>query len=200
MNITTLQLGPFETNCYFFLYRGQGFLVDPGDAGIDPSGFERVDWILLTHGHVDHVLGLQKVKERFPAARLALCEADRNWYEKTALQASMFGLRHHPVPPPDAWLSPPCETAGIQVIPTPGHTPGSVCYFIPEENVLFSGDTLFAGGVGRTDFPGGSWSQLVQSIHWLYQNIPPAVRVYPGHGPATTIDEEMRSNPFISAK
>jgi len=159
-----------------------------------------VDFILLTHGHVDHVLGIGAVRRLHPQARIALAEADRTWYEKTDLQAAMFGLQRQPVPPPDLWLSPPCEIEGIRVIATPGHTPGSVCFFLPEEGVLFSGDTLFAGGVGRTDFPGGSWSQLETSIRNLYRDLPAGTRVFPGHGPATTLSEEMRSNPFVSAK
>ncbi len=200
MKITCWPLGPFETNGYFFMHRGMGFLVDPGDPEIADflDEMERVDWILLTHGHVDHVLGIDAVKRRFPQARLALSGQDRTWYEKTDFQAAMFGLQRQPVPEPDLWLSPPCAIEGIQVIATPGHTPGSVCFHLPEEGELFSGDTLFAGGVGRTDFPGGSWSRLEESIRGLYRDLPPGTRVHPGHGPATTIGEERRSNPFVS--
>ena len=203
MNVQSWPLGPFETNCYFFEYRNHGFLVDPGDPEIADflAGFAgRIDFILLTHGHVDHVLGIDTVRKAHPQVRIALPENDRNWYEKTDLQASMFGLRRQPVPPPDIWLSPPCELEGIRVISTPGHTPGSVCFYLPEENILFSGDTLFAGSVGRTDFPGGSWSQLVDSIQRLYSDLPSNTRVFPGHGPSTTLGEEKRSNPFVSGK
>lgn len=203
MNVHSRSLGPFETNCYFFEYHNHGFLVDPGD--VEVTDFlthlaKRVDFILLTHGHVDHVLGIDAVRKLYPQVQIALAEGDRHWFEKVDLQASMFGLRRQFVPTPDIWLVPPCEIENIKVIATPGHTPGSVCYFIPDENIVFSGDTLFAGGVGRTDFPGGSWNQLVHSIQHLYRNLPPETQVYPGHGPPTTLQEEKRSNPFVPEK
>ena len=202
MQILQAALGDFETNCYWFEHAGKGWLVDPGDDSVRAFLPElgRVDVVLLTHGHVDHVLGLAAVRARHPDARILLPKADLAWYRKADLQASMFGLRYVQVPEPDDLLEPPCELDGIAVLPTPGHTPGGVCYHLSEAGVCFSGDTLFAQGVGRTDFPGGSWAELSRSIRDQLFTLPPSTVVYPGHGPETTIAEERRSNPFISGK
>jgi len=202
MQVFQTQLGAFETNCFYFEHAGKGYLIDPGDVSVGAFLAEvgNVDVVLLTHGHVDHVLGVAVVKERFPAARVVLAKADRGWYDKAELQASMFGLKYSPVPVPDDLIDPPCELDGIRVLATPGHTPGGVSYYLADEGVCFSGDTLFCQGVGRTDFPGGSWTQLSTSIREQLFTLPPSTVVYPGHGPETTISDERRSNPFISGK
>ncbi len=202
MQIFQAALGAFETNCFWFEHAGRGWLVDPGDDEVRAFLPELgpVDVVLLTHGHVDHVLGLAAVRARHPGARIVLPKADLVWFRKADLQASMFGLRYVQVPEPDDLLEPPCELDGIRVLPTPGHTPGSVSYYLPEAGVCFSGDTLFAQGVGRTDFPGGSWTELSRSIREQLFTLPDSTVVYPGHGPETTIADERRSNPFVSGK
>ena len=90
-----------------------------------------------------------------------------------------------------------CAGFRIQVMHTPGHTVGGCCYYLPEEKILFSGDTLFCGSVGRTDFPGGSMSQIITSLHRLIDNLPEETEVYPGHNSSTTIGDEKRDNPFV---
>jgi len=202
MQVFQTQLGAFETNCFYFEHAGKGYLVDPGDVAVRAFLPElgAVDVVLLTHGHVDHVLGIAAVKERYPGCRVVLAKADLGWYDKAQLQAKMFGLKFIPQPAPDDLIDPPCELDGIRVLATPGHTPGGVSFFLPDEGVCFSGDTLFAQGVGRTDFPGGSWNQLSASIRDQLYTLPPSTVVYPGHGPETTIADERRGNPFVSGK
>ena len=202
MQVHHAALGSFEANCFYFQLGGHGYLVDPGDISVK-NYFDKwgaVDFVLLTHGHVDHVLGVAEVKKRFPSCRVVLPRPDLAWYEKSELQASMFGLRYVPVPAPDVLLDAPCVFEGVEVLATPGHTPGGVCYHLQEAGVLFSGDTLFAGGVGRTDFPGGSWTQLENSIRDTIYKLAPSTIVYAGHGPDTTVLEEIRHNPFVPGR
>jgi hydroxyacylglutathione hydrolase len=185
----------------------KGVLIDPGgdeDRLLTLCHNEEVEleYIIGTHGHPDHVCGNAKVKEA-TGARIVLHEADVEFFGRpeVAQYFSMLGLP--PSPPADMTV-----THGdrlqvgnliIEVIHTPGHSPGGMCLYTPPH--LFSGDTLFVGGVGRTDFPGGDHDQLLDSISNRLFALPPETVVWPGHGyggSRSTIAEEKRSNPFLA--
>ncbi|MDR1681276.1 MAG: MBL fold metallo-hydrolase [Prevotellaceae bacterium] len=153
-----------------------------------------------THGHFDHVLGNLFVTRTY-AIPSAIHAADGPLLTKTAQQAALFGFQAEQ--PPEATIlltedRPVCfGHAQLQALHTPGHTPGGICLYAPEAGFVLSGDTLFAGSIGRTDLPGGDYDALLDSIHTKLMTLPDGVAVYPGHGPETTIGEERRNNPFI---
>jgi len=161
----------------------------------------RMSHVLCTHGHFDHCFGNDTLYEAFglgPEVHLA----DEFLISDIAAELQeLIGMSYdHLTPPVSRWLSDgdviSCGTMTFEVIHTPGHTPGSVCFYSPESAVLFSGDTLFQMSIGRTDFAGSSSSAMMSSLHRLAQ-LPPTTVVYPGHGPSTTIDRELRLNPYL---
>ena len=192
MSITTLPLGMLQTNCYILAQEERCLVIDPGDeaekvlAFLEQNGLT-LEAILLTHGHFDHV-GAVKELAADTDCRVFLCEAD------LALPGAMTaGPLYHT----DFYSDGDSLTlAGMafEVLHTPGHTPGSVCLRFGEH--LFSGDTLFAGSCGRTDFPGSSSSDMYHSLKRLSQ-LEDNLKVYPGHGETTTIGEEKRYNPYL---
>ena len=194
LQITTLPLGAYQTNCYILWDENSPhcLVIDPG---YEPETVLRqcerleksIAAILLTHGHFDHVGGVRTLAEKTGCA-VYLCP------EELSMPAEITaGPLYYTHPCRDGDLLQLC-TKTIRVLHTPGHTPGSVCFAV--ENALFTGDTLFQGSCGRTDLPGGSWPSIAQSLRRLKAlNSPYAV--YPGHGPATTLDEEKRSNPYM---
>lgn len=148
---------------------------------------------LLTHAHLDHVFGARFIYERYGVLPI-LSELDDRLFMRLDAQAAAFDL---PLTEEPLTQYLPCsELKDITVIPTPGHTPGSVCYYLPDEKLLFSGDTLFQGGIGRTDLPGGNYADLIHSLQKLI-TLPPETTVYPGHGYPTTIREEQNTNPYL---
>lgn len=198
-------VGPFGNNIYL--------VTDPAtqetaviDVGFEPDRvIERVRrdglnvrWLLATHAHYDHVAAMLPVQQAV-GGRFALHPADRPLLEAVAFQGSMFGLPAVPVPEIEHELadgmSVPLGDQALEVLWTPGHAPGHVTFRHGE--TLWSGDVLFAGSVGRTDLPGASWPVLEKSIRERLFPLGDQVRVLPGHGPATTIGEERRSNPFV---
>jgi len=207
LQIDTLVLGPFQTNCYVLRYDGVCWVVDAGmwpksligfltDATLSP------ETILLTHGHGDHIAGAAKLIQQFSSAKL-LCPANdaEMLSDPQANLSKMFGLSVS-APPPDALVE-PGQTLSLgrlewQVLDTSGHTPGGVSYYCYDEQVVFTGDALFAGSIGRTDIPGASTEQLLRNIHQNLLTLPETTRVLPGHGPASTIGQERRGNPFLS--
>ena len=192
MTITTLPLGMLQTNCYILAQEERCLVIDPGDeaekvlAFLEQNGLT-LEAVLLTHGHFDHV-GAVKNLAAETDCRVFLCEAD------LALPGAMTaGPLYHT----DFYSDGDSLTlAGMtfEVLHTPGHTPGSVCLRFGEH--LFSGDTLFAGSCGRTDFPGSSPSDMYHSLKRLSQ-LEDNLKVYPGHGETTTIGEEKRYNPYL---
>lgn len=209
MNKLDLQkcvLGMVYTNCYFLKNKetGELLLVDPADAPdrivakIEEMMAKPVG-ILLTHGHYDHILAVDEIKERY-GIKIYACSQEQEMLREPSMNMSGFG-GHSCSIKPDVLLNDleVFTAAGfsIQMLHTPGHTPGSCCYYIEEEGVLFSGDTLFYGSVGRTDFPGGSTAQIIRSLHKLVDNLPEETEVYPGHDASTTIGYEKRYNPFV---
>jgi hydroxyacylglutathione hydrolase len=156
--------------------------------------------ILVTHAHIDHIASAIELK-RITGAPILYSQADLPLVAMMDQQAAMFGLPVPTVLPPDH--SPAdgevVEVGGIQanVLYTPGHSEGSLCLYVPNEHLLLAGDTLFAGGVGRTDFPGGNTGKLLASIHDRLLTLPNDTVVIPGHGPMTTIGTERETNPFL---
>lgn len=184
-------------------------LIDPGDevdALLDAVRAHRlaVEAILLTHAHVDHVSGVARAKRAHPVP-VWLHRDDLFLYERAAAQGAAFGLPVEPPPPVDRFYDPPGPIAfgdyDVVVHHTPGHCPGGVCLQVGRRGEagcdLFVGDTLFAGSIGRTDLPGGDYATLMRSITEVLFRLGDEARVYPGHGPATTIGEERRTNPFV---
>lgn len=187
----------------------EGVVIDPGDEVedlIDAARQHRltIKYILLTHAHLDHVTGVARAKEAF-GAPVGLHQADNFLYEAIVQQGMMFGLRVTPQPKVDFFYQPPGPlhfgTYEVSVHNTPGHCPGGVCLAVgkegEQERTLFVGDTLFAGSIGRTDLPGGDYETLIASIRQVLFSFPDDTVVHSGHGPATTIGQEKRTNPFL---
>jgi glyoxylase-like metal-dependent hydrolase (beta-lactamase superfamily II) len=200
-------VGPLGVNCIILgcSETKQGIVVDPGDevdrvlAQVVKHGLKLVA-IINTHGHFDHVGGNQQLVQASKAP-LYIHQADAPMLGRVAQVAAIYGLPGENSPEPDHFLEDGMVIEygrhRFQVIHTPGHTPGGCCLYLESENRLIAGDTLFADGVGRTDLPGGSHAQLVQSIKTRLFTLPDQVQVYPGHGPATTIGHEKLHNPYL---
>jgi glyoxylase-like metal-dependent hydrolase (beta-lactamase superfamily II) len=203
MIIKTVPVGPLEANCYIVADEdtGKALIIDPGDEPdriLEAAGDFEVHYIVLTHAHFDHVGAVKEVKEA-TGAEIALHEDDLAVYRTVAEQGAIWGFELEDLPPPDMLLKGGDEILfgglGLAVIHTPGHSPGSISLY--REGVLITGDTLFAGSVGRTDFPGGSMGLLRESFRRL-MSLPDETSVLSGHGPATTIGREKRENMFSS--
>ena len=206
MILETLAVGPLEVNAYVLAEArgGRGLVVDPGgDADAILACLARLDltlaYIVNTHGHFDHVGANRDLKEA-TGAEILIHEADAGLLLRAADQAGMFGLEAEASPPADRLLRHgdriSLDGLVLEVVSTPGHTPGGICLVLPGR--IFTGDTLFAGSVGRTDLPGGSFRELMVSIQ---REILPRARgrtILPGHGPATTLAREIRTNPFLA--
>jgi glyoxylase-like metal-dependent hydrolase (beta-lactamase superfamily II) len=202
--IVTLANGAFAENCYLVAdaTTGDAAIVDPGEeADRFLARLGREGWTLraiwLTHAHVDHVAGVAAVRAA-TGAPIWLHPADRRLYDRAADQARAFGLSFDAPPAPDhAFAAGEAVAVGglrFDVLHTPGHSPGGVC--LAGHGVVFVGDLLFAGSVGRTDLPGGDADTLLASIRNTLYALPDETVVYAGHGPATTLGAEKRSNPF----
>jgi hydroxyacylglutathione hydrolase len=189
----------------------EGVVVDPGDeVGLLLSAVEQhglsIQYILLTHAHLDHVTGVRRAKQALNVP-VVLHKADNFLYENIVQQGMMFGLRVEPQPPIDAFYDGegPWRFGryGAWVHHTPGHCPGGVCLAVGRdgqaERTLFVGDTLFAGSIGRTDLPGGDLETLLNSIRSVLFRFPDDTIVWPGHGESTTVGVERRTNPFLQS-
>lgn len=206
IKIGRITLGMCQTNTYF-VYRDdtkEAIVFDPADRGdylfdkLNDNGI-KVGAIVLTHGHFDHIWGVEKLVE-LSGAKIYASEDEAKLLSSASMNCSKGCGR-------------PCEIKAdvlfkdneeislcgidIKTIKTPGHTEGGMCYYIEEAGFLISGDTLFSGSVGRTDLPTGSMSTLVRSIKDKLMNLPDDTKVYPGHGDSTTIFGERNYNPFI---
>lgn len=206
LKIGRIMLGVCQTNCYFVYEEGghEVILFDPADKGaylyekLKEKGFQ-VAAILLTHGHFDHIWGVEELKER-SGAKVYACEEEREVCENADINVSGSTGRPCTVNA-DVYVKDGDEitAAGMscKVIATPGHTKGSCCYYFEDDKILLSGDTLFQESVGRTDLPTGSMSALVRSVKEKLLPLPEDVKVYPGHGEATSIGYEKKYNPFL---
>jgi glyoxylase-like metal-dependent hydrolase (beta-lactamase superfamily II) len=201
-----LHVGPLQTNCYIVGCEEtkEGAIIDPGGdakrilAEVERLGL-KIKYVINTHGHFDHTLANKEVVKA-TGAPLAIHSADASMLTQGG-GARFFGIIGKASPPADVILDEgQVLTLGqieLQVLHTPGHSPGSICLYSEDEGVLFDGDVLFNMGMGRYDLPGGSYSVLMESIQRLLA-LPDETTVYPGHGPATTIGRERRGNPFLS--
>ncbi len=209
MKIDHLILGAYETNCYVLRSShasGDCLVIDPGlDAEpliefLEEQHLNPVA-VVLTHGHIDHIAGVAAIRKQFPGVKIFIHELDAEMLTKPLTNLSaMTGVAFR-TDPQDAALQDGdvIEQAGVKllVFHTPGHTPGGICLYSQDDGVAFVGDTLFADSVGRTDFPGGSMSQLLSSVKEKLFTLPDETEIYPGHGPATTIAQEKNHNPFF---
>ena len=199
-------LGPIGTNCYLAINQEtrEALIVDPADqASVVEDQLRRYQAkpaaILLTHGHFDHIMAVPELKAKYQIPVYASEEEEEALKEPEINMTVQFGRRVSIQPDRllkdlDVFTEAGME---IQMLLTPGHTKGSCCYYLKDEGVLFSGDTLFNGSVGRTDFPGGSTAEIVKSLHRLIDSLPEETEVYPGHDSETTIGFEKRYNPFV---
>lgn len=205
MRIWGRGLGPLETNCYIVACpeTGASAVIDPGAPdpwirqtaathGLKPSR------IILTHAHLDHIGGVAWVKG-WTGAPVWIHPADEAMLQSPRLNGSASFGSPISAPAPDRLLQDgeiiALGNLSLQVLHTPGHTPGGICLYTPGH--LIAGDTLFAGSIGRADLPGGSFEALIQSIRTKLLPLPPETVVYPGHGPTTTIGDEKEYNPFL---
>jgi glyoxylase-like metal-dependent hydrolase (beta-lactamase superfamily II) len=200
-----LVVGPIETNCYF-LYDEETkdcLIFDPGYEaeriiGIVQKKEFNVKAILLTHGHFDHIMAAERVRKEIGAEIYAAKEEEALLLDPSKNVSGMAGVSASLKA--DEWFydGQELEMLGqtMRCILTPGHTKGGMCYYFPKAGMLFSGDTLFQESVGRTDFPTGSSRELIHSVREKLFVLPDAVRVYPGHGLMTTIQNERMFNPY----
>ncbi len=203
MILKKLVVGPFASNCYIVGSESdnEGMIIDPGAStkqilsDIKELGLS-IRLIVMTHGHMDHIGALKGVKEA-TGAEVAIHADDARFLRRLSL-STVYSLSF---PPPPERLLGDGDSIDIgdlhfTVLHTPGHSPGGICLL--GHGVLFSGDTLFNYGIGRTDFPGASHNQLMNSIYTKLMTLPDDTVVYPGHGSDTTIGTERRTNPFLS--
>lgn len=202
MKITSFACSPYQTNSYLVVDEetNKGFIVDPG--GYVPQMTETIkgegttiDYIIITHGHSDHVAGLDDYKKDFPEAKVVV------YVDEAPMVTGRTEFGNTVATVPDTLVNDEDQMAfagmTLQFKHTPGHTPGGMCVFIPEAHVLFSGDTLFRQSIGRTDFPGGSYREIDKSIKTKLYTLPEDTQVFPGHMGPTTIGFEKENNPFV---
>lgn len=205
MIIETLVVGPIQANCFILGHEEtrEAAVIDPGDeaqrilAALGKHNLT-LKTIINTHGHFDHVGGNKALKAA-TGAPILIHGGDAPMLAHLADSAAVWGMRVEDSPAPDRILEDGDEigfgAVTLKVIHTPGHSPGGISLFTPGH--LFVGDTLFAGSIGRTDFPGGDYGLLIDSVRSRLFMLGDDVRVYPGHGPATTLGRERQFNPFF---
>jgi glyoxylase-like metal-dependent hydrolase (beta-lactamase superfamily II) len=209
VNIVVIPVTPFAQNCSLIWdpMSQEGAFVDPG-GDIDKliaaaiTHNVNISKVLLTHGHLDHVGAAEAVAKHFNVDILGPHQDDAFWLEALVQQSQMFGFPTTPGFLPDQWLAEGDTVnlgkVSLTVLHCPGHTPGHIAFVDDSRQKVIVGDILFAGSIGRTDFPKGDQSQLVNSIRTKLFTLPDTTQVYPGHGPTTTIGEERQHNPFVA--
>lgn len=199
-------VGPLQCNCTVLGDRdsGVGYVFDPGGdparimAAVGEMGLKIIG-LVHTHAHLDHILASGEIHKQ-TGAPIWLHRSDKFLWDSLEQQCSMWGFPYSPVPDPQHWIEDEedLECGGL-CIHTPGHTPGSASFYFDGATLLIAGDTLFLGSVGRTDFPGGDSNALRKSIKERIYTLDEAAVVVPGHGPETSIGQEMRFNAFVRA-
>ena len=201
-----LIVGPFSVNCYLLgCSKSQKMaVIDPGgETGMIWQKIQKIgysfEYIINTHGHPDHTAGNRALKEKSQVKILAHPDDVAMMTTKENLFSSLFEFE--PSPPPDQLITEghviTLGDISLKVLHTPGHTPGGICLLC--EDIIFTGDTLFADGIGRTDFPGGNYTQLLSSIKNKLYSLNDQLRILPGHGEESTLGKEKRNNPFVRA-
>jgi len=205
MFIKRLVVGPLQVNCFVIADEktGESMVIDPGDEpdrimDIVKENNLKVKYIVCTHAHFDHVGAITDIKKE-TGAKIVVHKDEREIYEGARDQAAFWGYELEPLPEPDVFVA-EGDKLGIgdlkfEIIHTPGHSPGGICLYCENEKVVFTGDTLFAGSVGRTDFHGGDMNKLKKSFVRLMA-LPEDAKVYPGHGPLSLIGHEKKNNFF----
>ena len=208
MLIETIVVGPLGVNCFILgdKQSNEGVVVDPGADGemilaaVARFGL-KVKYVLNTHGHFDHIGCNRQLKEQ-TGAELLIHEKDLWLLNEAARSARQYGFQVEDSPLPSRYLTDGLRLdfgrRSIEVLHTPGHTPGGCSLLLAEEKLVITGDTLFADSVGRTDLPGGSHEQLIASIKTKLMPLADDTVVWPGHGPSSTIGRERRSNPYLN--
>jgi hydroxyacylglutathione hydrolase len=209
MKWSQIPLGVLQTNCYIVENdEGLCLIIDPGSDGkkvikwLNKRSLKPVA-ILLTHAHFDHIGAVDEVREQYQIP-VYLHEEEELWLGDPKLNGSQFFMKQNPIKvnPADYMLkkeeAKKLDIFEFFIFETPGHSPGSVSYYFEKDGFVISGDALFKSSIGRTDLPGGNQSQLLKSIHEKLLFLPEETVVLPGHGPETTIGEEMDSNPYLN--
>lgn len=204
-----LSVGPVQANCYLLWNtKKEGLIIDPGSEGdriiaeVEALGVKPIA-ILLTHAHFDHIGALDEVKDKWNLP-VYLHNKEADWLGNPELNGSSFFPMVKPVSVGKAdHALKPGEDLKIgsftcKILHTPGHSPGSVSFYFEDSEIVVSGDALFMGSIGRTDLPGGNHEQLLESIHEQLLTLDEETLVLSGHGPSTTIGEEMNTNPFLN--
>ena len=208
IQVRTFTLGPYETNCYLVWPKGgTGCWII--DASFDPEPIIDAvreqgltpELLILTHAHVDHIAGIAEIRRAFPKLPIVIHEGEAAWLGDAELNLSAYTPTPVTAPGPDRTLK-EGDTLELgptswHVLHTPGHSPGSLSLHCAAAGIVFCGDALFAGSIGRTDFPGCSFEQLEKSIKAKLYTLPDNTAAFAGHGPATTIGREKKSNPFV---
>lgn len=208
LEIVSLELGPLANNTYLLAdsASGEAAVIDPamGSQSVLGAATKRgwkLRFIWLTHAHFDHIAGVQRVAcAQVPALPVGLHPLDLPLYRNLG-DAAKFGMRIEAGPEPtirfEHGQALALGASRLEVRFTPGHTPGHVVFYAPDEGVVFCGDLIFQGSIGRTDLPGGDYDQLIASIQTQILTLPPQTRLLSGHGPESSVAEEIRNNPFL---
>lgn len=208
MKIIVIPVTPYEQNCSLIICEKTKLaaIVDPGGdhqkiLDIVKQQGVKVDKIILTHGHLDHVGGTQAVVAELDIPIIGPHQEDAFWLDQLEAQSQRFGFPNTPSFNPDQWLQENDIVAvgdvKLKVLHIPGHTPGHIALLDEQSQQIIVGDILFNGGIGRFDFPRGNQIQLITGIKQKLLTLPAETLVYPGHGPTTTIGKEKLSNPFL---
>lgn len=209
LEIIAFELGPLSNNTYLVAdpESHAAIVIDPafGSSTVVKICLEKqftVEGIWITHAHFDHIGGVETIRKQFPRAQIALHPLDQIlWQEGGGSQ--LFGFHMKPLPNPEIMLTHKqillLGNTSFEVLHTPGHSQGHVCFVLHSQKVAFTGDLIFYRGVGRTDLPGGDPKQLYQSIREHIYSLPADYRLLSGHGPSTTVGEEQIENPYVSA-
>lgn len=208
MNVRNMPSGMLMVNTYLVIDENtkKGFIVDPGGfdkklcSVVEQSGIS-LEYIILTHGHVDHIGGVEDYRKKFPQIKVIAAKAELEMLKNPDFNMSnMMGMSPVSLVPDITVVEGDCISVGdidMRFVMTPGHSPGGMCIIIDKEKVVFSGDTLFAQSIGRTDFPGCSFEKLINSIKEKLFILDDDTVVYPGHMNSTSIGFEKRHNPFV---
>lgn len=210
MEIHTFELGSFGVSAYVVVAGREALVIDAPEGAEAMVGFCEAQnltprLLVNTHGHADHIHANALLRKRWPDMLIAVGAADGPMLQSPMKNLSAILLSWVKSPKADRLLADGDEVevgpARLKVLATPGHTPGGISLYCPQgpdgRGVVFTGDALFAGGIGRTDFPGGNHKTLLESIHRRILTLPPETLVYPGHGPVTTVGEEAANNPWL---